>query len=259
MKDIKRIIDILMTFILIPLMAYQVTGEAAHEWLGMSMVLLVVIHQILNRKWYATLFKGSYKSFRIFSLIINIALLISFALTAISGMSMSNHAVPFLYNLVNVNTARVMHLAFSYWSFILMGLHIGLHVGAMTVKMPQGIKKNLSILFTIIAGYGFFLFLKSGIINYITFSTHFAFLDYEKSAILIFAENVAMVIFFAFVSHNIAGVIKGLGRSEQNSSKSLIYVMLALIIGFVLNMVMAQNTSNNFLWQNNTFQNETIK
>lgn len=203
MKSIKRIIDILMTLILIPLMAYQVTGEAAHEWIGISMVLLVIIHQMLNRKWYAALFKGNYKPFRILSTIINVLLLVSFVLTAISGMSMSNHAVPFLYNLVNVNTARVMHLAFSYWSFILMGLHIGLHIGAMTAMMPKNVKKVLSIVFTIFAGYGFYLFLKSGIINYITFKTHFAFLDYEKTAILVFVENLAMISFFAFMGHNI--------------------------------------------------------
>lgn len=33
MKDIKRIIDILLTLVLLPLMAFQVTGEAAHEFL----------------------------------------------------------------------------------------------------------------------------------------------------------------------------------------------------------------------------------
>lgn len=161
MKEIKRIIDILMTIVLIPLMAYQVTGEAAHEWLGISMVSLVIVHQVLNRKWYATLFKGNYMPFRILSIIVNVLLLISFALTAISGISMSNHAVPFLYNLVNVNTARVMHLAFSYWAFILMGLHIGMHVNVMTAKIPNNVKNVLAIIFTIISGYGFYLFLKS--------------------------------------------------------------------------------------------------
>lgn len=216
MKDIKRIIDILMTIVLIPLMAYQVTGEAAHEWLGISMVSLVIIHQVLNRKWYASLFKGNYKFFRVFSIIINILLLISFALTAISGVSMSNHAVPFLYNSVNVNTARVMHLAFSYWAFILMGLHIGMHVNVMTNKIPKNIKNVLTIIFTIISVYGFYLFLKSGIINYITFKTHFAFLDYEKPAPLVYIENILMIIFFAFIGHNISNVIRYIGKTEKN-------------------------------------------
>lgn len=259
MKEIKRIIDILMTIVLIPLMAYQVTGEAAHEWLGISMVALVIIHQVLNRKWYASLFKGNYTPFRIFSIIVNVLLLISIALTAISGISMSNHAVPFLYNLVNVNKARVMHLAFSYLAFILMGLHIGMHVSAMTSKIPRDVKKVLAIIFTIISGYGFYLFLKSGIVNYITFKTHFALLDYEKLAPLVFFENVLMLIFFAFVSHNLANALKGIGKKDNSILRSLLYVMTAIILGFILNMSVGTDVSSGNSWQSNSFQNfETI-
>ena len=208
MNRIKRIIDVLMTLTLIPLMAYQVTGEAAHEWLGISMVTLVIVHQVLNRKWYSAIFGGKYNPYRIINSIITILLLISFALTAISGISMSNHAVPFLYNLINVNTARVMHLAFSYWAFILMALHIGMHIGVMASKIKNPLRSIMLGIFTVIAGYGFYLFLKSGIINYITFKTHFAFLDYEKAAPLVFLENILMIIFFAFVGHNISNAIR---------------------------------------------------
>ena len=255
MKGIKRIVDILMTFILIPLMAYQVTGEAAHEWLGISMVTLVIVHQVLNRKWYSAIFGGKYNPYRITNSIITILLLISFALTAISGISMSNHAVPFLYNLVNVNTARVMHLAFSHWAFILMGLHIGMHIGVMAAKIKNPIRSIMLALFTVIAGYGFYLFLKSGIINYITFKTHFAFLDYEKHAALVFFENVSMLIFFAFVAHNLANVLKGIGKKDNSILRSLVYVMTAIIIGFILNMSVGTNASSNNSWQSNTFRN----
>lgn len=236
-------------------MAYQVTGEAAHEWLGVSMALIVIIHQVLNSKWYASLFKGNYNSYRILFIIINILLIISFALTAISGISMSNHAVPFLYNLINVNTARVMHLAFSYWSFILMGLHIGLHVNVMISKIKSNIKNVLAIIFTLLSGYGFYLFLKSGIINYITFRTHFAFLDYEKDALLVFLENVSMIIFFAFVGHNVSNIVREIGKKESKILVPLVYIFSSLIIGFILNMAFSQNEVNDNSWQNNSFNN----
>lgn len=44
----KKIVDIMMSVLLLFLMAYQVTGEVLHEWIGIFMTLLVVIHQILN-------------------------------------------------------------------------------------------------------------------------------------------------------------------------------------------------------------------
>ena len=102
----KRIIDVCMTIVLLFLMAYQVTGETLHEWIGIVMTVLVIIHQILNRKWYGALFKGKYRPYRIVTTAVNILLLLSFALTAFSGMSMSGHAVPFLYGMAPVSVAR---------------------------------------------------------------------------------------------------------------------------------------------------------
>ena len=57
---IKRIVDVCMTALLLCLMAYQVTGEVAHAWIGIGMTVLVIIHQILNRKWYGAVFMGFY-------------------------------------------------------------------------------------------------------------------------------------------------------------------------------------------------------
>jgi len=84
---IKRIVDAAMTVLLLFLMAYQVTGEMAHEWIGIVMTALVIIHQILNRKWYSALFKGKYNLYRTVTTVLNILLLLCFALTAFSGMS----------------------------------------------------------------------------------------------------------------------------------------------------------------------------
>ena len=95
-SNIRRAVDAAMTVLLLLLMAYQVTGEAAHEWIGMGMTLLVIVHQILNRRWYGALFKGKYNLYRTVTTILNILLVLCFALTALCGMSMSGHAVPFL-------------------------------------------------------------------------------------------------------------------------------------------------------------------
>ena len=69
---IKRIVDACMTALLLCLMAYQVTGEVAHEWIGIGMTVLVIIHQILNRKWYGAVFKGKYNAYRILTTVVNV-------------------------------------------------------------------------------------------------------------------------------------------------------------------------------------------
>ena len=200
-NNLKTIIDVSMTVLLLCLMAYQVTGEALHEWIGIGMTATLIIHHVLNIKWYSALFKGKYNSYRIITTVINTLLLISIVLTAFCGMSMSNHAVPFLYGMTDMVFARTTHLAMSYWSFILMGLHIGLHlkVIAMKFRIQKRLQMILTAVITVTAGIGLWLFIKNGISEYILFRTHFAYFNYDKTGIIVFCENLIELCFFSFI------------------------------------------------------------
>ena len=207
---LRRIVDVCMTVLLLCLIAYQVTGEATHEWLGIGMTVLVIIHQILNRKWYGALFKGKYNPYRIITTIVNIALLLSFAMTAFCGMSMSGHAVPFLYGMTKISFARRMHLSMSHWAFVLMGLHLGMHIPVMIAKLKLGDKKRkvISVLLCLIACSGLFLFIRNKMPGYLFFRVPFAFLDYEKAGILVFVENLLILIFWTYIGAQIAMLCK---------------------------------------------------
>lgn len=209
-SEIERIIDIAMTVLLLCLMAYQVTGEMAHEWIGMGMTVLIIIHQILNRKWYGALFKGKYRPYRILSTTLNILLLLSFLLTAFCGMSMSGYAVPFLYGMAPVSFVRRTHLSMSHWSFVLMGMHLGMHIPMMTagLKWKGRTKTILAGLFTCIGGIGLYLFLRNGMPDYLFFRVPFAFLDYEKAGWLVFLENLLMLSFWAYIGMQAAQILQ---------------------------------------------------
>ncbi len=249
---IKRIVDVSMTVLLLCLMAYQVTGEALHEWIGIGMTVLVIVHQILNRKWHASIFKGMYTVYRIIQILVNVLLFAAFALTAVCGMSMSAHAVPKLYGLVKVVFARKMHLSMSYWAFILMGVHLGLHIPMMAArfKLSNKTKNAASVIFAGIAGYGLYLFLQSGISDYMFFKTPFAFLDYEKSAYLVFFENIMMLIFWAFIGTQTTSLCKCL--SNKNAEKKnnpllpIVFIMSAVLIGMIINAASPAKKENSF-------------
>ena len=198
---VKRILDVVLTVLLLCLMSYQVTGEVLHEWSGIAMTVLVIVHHVLNRRWYPAAFKGGYSAYRMLMTVVNVLLLLAFAITALSGMSMSGHAVPFLYGMVNVSLARQMHLSGSFWAFVLMGLHLGLHIPVMAAKLKLSgkIRIVLSAVFCCIAGAGLFLFIKNGIPEYLFFRTPFAFFDYDKPGALVFLENILMLLFWAFI------------------------------------------------------------
>ncbi|MBR2562317.1 MAG: DUF4405 domain-containing protein [Eubacterium sp.] len=247
----KRIVDVGMTVFLLFLMAYQVTGEVAHEWIGMGMTLLVVIHQILNRRWYGAVFKGTYNAHRILTTAINVALLASFALTAFCGMSMSGHAVPFLYGMAKVSFARRMHLSMSHWAFVLMGVHLGLHTSVMTAKwkLAGRIKVLLSAVFCCIAGIGLFLFLQNGMPDYLLFRVPFAFLDYDKPGLLVLLENIFMLLFWVFLGMQIAELFRKARKLESERKRRLLPVLLmmvAIFLGMGLNLVSFMENEQSF-------------
>jgi hypothetical protein len=200
-------------------MAYQVTGETAHEWIGMGMTVLVIVHQILNRRWYGALFKGKYNPYRAVTTLLNILLLLIFALTAFCGMAMSGHAVPFLYGMAPVSFARSMHLAMSHWAFVLMGLHLGMHIPAMAagMKLNDRARTTLTVVFTFVSGVGLWLFLRNGMPDYLFFRVQFAFLDYEKAGALVLFENLLMLSFWAFAGTQAAHICRNAGRAAQKA------------------------------------------
>ena len=143
---VKRVIDIALTVTLLLLMAVQVTEQLAHEWVGITMFVLTIVHQALNRRFYAAVFRGKYDPLRIFQLLVNVLLLLSFVCTALSGMMMSRFATPFLNGILPSSVVRQGHLALSHWSFALMGVHLGLHFGmiARYKRNKTGIKRRLA-------------------------------------------------------------------------------------------------------------------
>lgn len=62
---VKLLVDVCMTVLLMLLMAFELIGRAAHEWIGLGMFVLFVLHHILNRKWSRSLFRGKVTPLRI--------------------------------------------------------------------------------------------------------------------------------------------------------------------------------------------------
>lgn len=140
----KIAIDMIMTVLLLFLMARQITGDLAHEWLGAGMFVLWIVHHILNRNWYSHLFKGKYTPARIIQIIINAALFLSMLGLMVSGVILSRKVFAFLPISGGVAFARSLHIVSAFWGFVPMAFHLGLHwnmiLGMMrnAVGVPSG-------------------------------------------------------------------------------------------------------------------------
>ena len=244
---VKRVLDVALTVALLLLMSMQVTKQLAHEWIGIAMFALTIFHHILNRKYYTAIFKGKYTPLRVFQLIVNTLLLLTFICTPLSGMMMSRYATPFMNGLLTSSVVRQGHLALSHWSFVLMGVHLGLHFGIITGKLKKSkIRIALGAVISGISIYGFYLFFNSNIFDYMFFQIPFVFLDYSKAWWLVLLENLAMLLAWGFAGYLISLFLKAVVKKEKRKRAWLYIVTLIVILAaaLILNSVFSPQTDS---------------
>lgn len=208
-KKIRIIVDCGMTLLLPLLMAYSLVGEAVHEYLGIGMFLLFVIHHILNIAWWKNLFRGKYTPIRIVGTVLNFVLVIIMLALPISGMILSRHVFRFLH-FGGASTARTVHLLASYWGLVLMSFHAGMHGNVMMgmfrkAANMQKLSKirtwSLRMIAVLLAVCGIHAFVKNGISSYLFLRTQFVFIDFSQPAVWTLLNYLAVAILFAMAGY----------------------------------------------------------
>lgn len=221
-KKVKMLIDIWMTVLLLFLMARQLTGDTAHEWLGAGMFLLWIAHHILNWHWYRHLFQGRYTPVRTVQTVINTALLLAMLGQMVSGIILSRNVFAFLPVSGGIAMARSLHVFCGFWCFVLMSLHLGLHwnmiLGMARRFSPSDRRLGLVLRVgsTAIAVYGCYAFIKNQFLLYMFRISSFVFFDFERSVILFIAEYLATMGFFIYIAHyGVKGIQRLSGRGRK--------------------------------------------
>ncbi len=205
---VKMAVDVLMTAALLFLMGYQFWGETAHEWVGAGMFVLFLAHHILNGGWHKNLFRGKYSPMRIFLTVIDVLTLFSMIAQMYSGIVLSRHVFAFLPIESGLALARRLHILGSYWGFLLMSLHLGLHwnmvMGAVKKKLPaapQGFRYLSFGMALAVALYGAWVFVKRDFATYMFLRSEFVFMDYGEAKILFYLDYLSLMGTCIFISH----------------------------------------------------------
>lgn len=204
----KTAVDALMTLALLFLTGYQFWGEKAHEWAGAGLFALFAAHHILNWSWYKNLCRGRYLPVRIFQVCVDMLTLLSMSALMYSGIVLSRHVFAFLPIESGLALARRLHILGSYWGFVLMSLHLGLHwnmVLGLFQRKSKAVSRSLRrtgfILGSAAALYGAWVFVKRNFFTYLFLRSEFVFLDYEESKILYYMDYLCLMGLFIFISH----------------------------------------------------------
>lgn len=212
---IKLLVDLGMTVLLLLLMAYELIGQALHEWLGVGMFVLLILHHILNGTWSRNVCKGRYTALRIFQTILVAGVLLAMAGSMVSGVILSRYVFYALPIGGGRSFARSLHMVCAYGGFVLMSLHLGFHWIMMMGIVKKHAKKQ-SVLFqwflrmiaVLIAGYGVCAFIKRDIGSYMFLKNQFVFFDFEEPLILFVLDYLAVMGLFVFIGHYIAAGLR---------------------------------------------------
>lgn len=204
-KNLRIIVDIMMFILFIILMGYHITGNMLHEILGVFTFLFFILHHILNLKWYKTLFKGKHNFYRIFQIIIDMLLFISMIGIMVSSVMISSNVFSFL-NIKTTMFGRNLHMLSTSWAFVLMAVHLGLHLNIILKRINNKMKNSsfeyvYYLIMLLFIGVGLYTFIKTELWKDMFLVNQFKFFDYNQSPILFYLGEFAIVCFISLITY----------------------------------------------------------
>ena len=116
--------DAIATALLLAGLAYWWLGNLAHELIGMGMFVLLVVHNLFNRRVWSNAAKGRYDRRRSLNMTIIVLLATAMVGLLITSVVISRDLFG-LYATGNVSLARRVHSAAAFWALVVVALHLG--------------------------------------------------------------------------------------------------------------------------------------
>ncbi|MCQ5128396.1 DUF4405 domain-containing protein [Butyricicoccus faecihominis] len=216
----------LLTVLLPLLMAYNLIGEAAHEWLGLGMFLLLGLHHILNVRWSGVILRGRYGPYRILQTAAVLLLFLSMLGSMMSGIVQSKHIFTMVLTGRAISAMRTTHMLCAYWGFLLMGFHLGLHWpvifnrwrGAAAKPLPPACRAAVWLM----SAYGVYAFARRDLTEYLFLKTQYVFFDFSEPLPWFLLDYAAILALLTVIGHIAAKTAIRLSvRTQSQERKAL--------------------------------------
>lgn len=218
-------VDAAMVLALLLLMGYGLVGEKAHEWIGMGMFFLFLFHHILNRKWLKGMFRGRYTLLRIIQTMLAVLIFLCMIGSMISGLILSRYVFAFLPKYHGYEGFEKIHMLCAYWGFVLMSLHLGLHLNMMRavikkhLRLPKQLTWFVRSAFVLFAVYGVAAFIRRKAGSYLLLKSHFVYFDYAEPVFFFLLDYLAIMTLFALMGQAVVYLIQRVSSGNSNALK----------------------------------------
>ncbi len=200
----RRVLDFVSGALLVSLCPYAQTSPKYHEIAGIALFVALVAHIVVERKWFATLARGSYSPVKTYRAALVGALIAVFAAQFVSGILVSAELFTFLPETSASDEARQWHLILSAWAPLLVGWHLGAHWLALAKALAKRRKLRAAVAILAVAALmlGAREFHRRDLLDYMLGNVKFPSFDYEESLI-----SALFSYFTIFCAHTIVGAL----------------------------------------------------
>ena len=117
--------DLIAAGLLLLGLAYWWLGNTVHELAGTGMFLLVIMHNVFNRRWYGRIPKEKRHGRGLFNIGITLVLLVAMLALLVTSVLISNTLSGFM-SAYGGFTVRQIHTLAAYWVLVIVSVHLGL-------------------------------------------------------------------------------------------------------------------------------------
>lgn len=218
-----RVVDLLLAVAFIVLLATPVTWAVWHEWVGIFAFVLTVVHIVMSKKAIGRLARR--RRVGAFATLVFDALLIVciFGLVA-SSIVLSEHVLAWAPAVPGASWARTAHLLCSYWGFVLVFIHAGVHLRVAVGKLTKSraLVWAARIAFVVFGAVGVWSLFDTGMWSYMTLANQFVFVDPSVPFALKLAQYAAIAVLVTGLAHYVSAICrKVVRRSEARSHRSV--------------------------------------
>jgi hypothetical protein len=123
---LRLVLDFLAAGLLLAALAYNWMGNLVHEVIGTAVFVLLIGHNLFNRRWYGTILKGRREPRTLIIKGVNLSILVSMLTLLVTSIVISQAVFSFL-PLSSSVAARRIHTMVGYLALLIVSVHLGLH------------------------------------------------------------------------------------------------------------------------------------
>ncbi len=217
----RLVLDGMAAGLLLFAFSYYWQGNVAHEIAGTGMFLLIVVHNIFHRRWFATL-ANKRPGVQRDKCNIAVTLVLLTGMLALLATSLVISETLFAgLRLDDDFTARQIHVGVAYWLLVIVAIHLGLRWSLLMAVASRlfGIAKSsamrtviLRLVATAIAAQGIYSALALNLRYRLLFQMTLDWWNFEGSVAGFFGHCLAVMGLCIFLTHF---AMQGLGRIRR--------------------------------------------